>query len=67
MLIAPRPGLCGPGVPRAVLLREGRVFADGLPGLLYDPALMEACGVEAVGRTAEEKWARPNRPEPAGL
>ena len=36
--------------PRAVLLREGRVFADGPSReLLYDPALMEACGVEAIG------------------
>ena len=36
--------------PRAVLLREGRVFADGpCRELLYDPALMEACGVEAIG------------------
>ena len=36
--------------PRCVLLREGRVFADGASRtLLYDEALMEACGVEAIG------------------
>ncbi|MDO5116836.1 MAG: ABC transporter ATP-binding protein [Synergistaceae bacterium] len=37
--------VCG----RAVLLREGRLFADGpARELLHDAALMEACGVEAI-------------------
>lgn len=36
--------------PRSVLLRDGRVFADGPSAeLLYDEALMDACGVEAIG------------------
>lgn len=40
---------------RCVLLREGRVFADGpARKLLYDAALMDACGVEAIGWTEEE-------------
>ncbi len=36
---------------RAVILKNGKVFADGLPGeLLYDEKLMEACGIEAIMR-----------------
>lgn len=36
--------------PRSVLLRDGRLFADGPSDeLLYDEALMDACGVEAIG------------------
>lgn len=35
---------------RSVLLKEGRVFADGRSkDLLYDIDLMEQCGVEAIG------------------
>lgn len=35
---------------RSVLLKEGKIFADGpSKTLLYDQALMEACGVEAIG------------------
>lgn len=35
---------------RCVLLKEGKIFADGLSKkLLYDTALMDACGVEAIG------------------
>jgi len=34
---------------RVVLLKEGRIFADGAPrALLCDAPLMEACGVEAI-------------------
>lgn len=41
--------------PRSVLLKEGRVFADGPSReLLHDAALMEACGVEALGVAGEE-------------
>jgi cobalt/nickel transport system ATP-binding protein len=37
--------------PRAVLLREGEIFADGpCSELLYNDALMEECGVEAIQR-----------------
>lgn len=35
---------------RAILLKDGRVFADGQPSdLFHDEKLMEACGIEAVG------------------
>ncbi len=35
---------------RAVLLKSGKVFADGLTvNLLYDKELMDECGVEAIG------------------
>jgi len=34
---------------RAVLLKKGRLFADGTPKeLLYDKKLMEDCGIEAI-------------------
>lgn len=36
--------------PRSILLKNGKVFADGpSEELLYDAVLMEACGVEAIG------------------
>lgn len=36
--------------PRSILLKQGRIFADGLSGdLLYDVKLMEDGGVEAIG------------------
>lgn len=35
---------------RAVVMKNGRIAADGKPeALLYDQALMEACGIEAIG------------------
>ena len=35
---------------RVVVLKDGKVYADGRPeALLYDVALMDACGVEAIG------------------
>lgn len=35
---------------RSILLKDGRIFADGPSDkLLYDQALMDACGVEAIG------------------
>jgi cobalt/nickel transport system ATP-binding protein len=36
--------LCG----RVILLKEGRVFADGGIDLLYDNKLMDDCGLEAI-------------------
>ena len=40
---------------RCVLLKEGRVFADGpSKELLYDIELMDKCGVEAIGSYGRE-------------
>ncbi len=36
---------------RAILLKEGKIYADGKPAdLFHDRAIMEGCGVEIVGR-----------------